>query len=300
MGLDHRLADVAAEQRNQVSRADVLEAGGTDAAIAHRISTGRLRRCQAGVYTLAAAALGWHDQLQAAVLAAGPGALVSHRAALVLWGLDGIRRAPVEITVPYEHAPIPKSVLRHRTRRPMVRTRRGGLPVTSVERTLIDCAAVLPAPVVEVAIDAAVRKRLTSYAAIAAELERVGGRGVKGTRVVRAILADRDCATAPGSPAETAFLRILRDAGLDPPQLQARIRLPDGTVAVVDALWAGKGRVVEVDGLDAHGSARALEADLERQNAILAAGYQLRRFSGRQIRRRPGWVAAEVARFIRD
>lgn len=299
MALDNTLMEVAAQQRNLLDRAAVLAAGGTDASIAHRLRTGRMRRCHAGVYSVAAAPPSWLDHLQAAVLAAGDGALVSHRAALVLWGLDGLRDAPVEITVPYEHAPIPASVVRHRTRRPMVRARRRGLPVTSVERTLIDCAAVLPARIVELAMDSAVRRSLTTYALIAAELARVGGRGVKGTRVMRALLAEHDCAQAPGSPAETLFLRILKDAGIALPELQGRILLADGTVAVVDALWPERRKVVEVDGLEAHGSGLALESDLERQNALLSAGYELRRFSGRQIRRRPAWVAARVADFLR-
>lgn len=292
--------EVAARQRNLLDRSNVLGVGGSDAVIRHRLRTGQWRRLQAGVYSVAAAPLDWLDQLQAALLAAGDGALVSHRAALVVWGLDGLRSAPVEVTVPYAHAPIPHEVVRHRTRRPMARSRRRGLAITTVERTIIDCAAVLPAWIVEVALDSAVRKRLTTYALVADELRRVGGRGVRGTRVVRALLAEHDCTGPGGSAAETAFLRILRDHGVPLPELQARIPLADGTVAVVDCLWPERKKVVEIDGLDAHGSGRALESDLERQNAILEAGYRLRRFSGRQIRRRPGWVAMRMLEYLRE
>lgn len=294
------LMSTAARQRNHVSRRDVHAAGGSDATISWRVRVGRWRRCQAGVYSVAAAAPAWLDLLQAAVLAAGKGALVSHRAALVLWGLDGLSSAPVEITVPYEHAPIPREVVRHRTRRRMAGDRHRGLPVTSVERTLIDSAAVLPPWIVELAMDSAVRRRLTSYALVAEELRRVGGRGVKGTRVMRALLAEHDCPGPGRSAAETMFLRVLRDNEIELPELQVRIPLADGTVAVVDCLWPRKRKIVEIDGLDAHASARALEADLERQNALLAAGYALRRFSGRQIRRKPSWVAAQVVQFLRE
>lgn len=300
MAKDLEMQARAGRQRNHLCRPDVLEAGGSDSLIRARLSSGRWRRRHAGVYCVAPAPVGWKGELQAAVLAAGPAALVSHRAALVLWGLDGLRWAPVEITVPYEHGPVPSDVVRHRTRRRMTSTFRHGIPVTTVERTLIDCGAVLPPWVVEEAFDSAVRRKLTTHALVARELKISGGRGVRGSRAVRAMLAARENVTATGSAAELAFLRVVRDAGIEAPELQVPVRLPDHTVAVVDFMWPDRRKIVEIDGLDAHGSARSLEADLDRQNQLLSLGYGLRRYSGRTVRRRPEHVAAALLRFLEE
>lgn len=158
----------------------------------------------------------------------------------------------------------------------------------------------LPPRVVEEALDSAVRRKLTTHALVARELRFSGGRGVLGTRVMRALLAAREDTVATGSAAEVAFLRVVRGAGIQAQELQVPIRLPDHTVAVVDFMWRDRGKIVEVDGLDAHGSARSLEADLDRQNQLLSLGYELRRYSGRTVRRRPEHVAAMLLQFLEE
>lgn len=101
-----------------VSRDMVLAAGGSDDMIAMRLRNGWWTKLHAGVYRIGPRSDTWLERLRSALLAAGEGAVVSHRAAWVLWGLEGIDTHLVELTVPYEHAPLPAGVMRHRTRRP--------------------------------------------------------------------------------------------------------------------------------------------------------------------------------------
>ncbi len=159
--VEKRIQEVASRQRFLITMDEVCDLGGSRHLIDNRVSRGLWRRVHAGVYQIDGRALDWETHLQAAVLACGPNALVSHRAALVLWGLDGISRAPIELTVPYDSRPIPDGVIVHRTRRSQQPAEARGIAVTTVERTLLGCSAQLPAIVVGKALDSAIRKGLT-------------------------------------------------------------------------------------------------------------------------------------------
>src|SRR5687768_3070443 len=85
---DVRLAARAAEQHGVVSRAQLLELGFSRRAIARRLASGRLHRRYAGVYAVGHDRLSREGRWMAAVLACGPDAVLSHRSAAALWGLQ--------------------------------------------------------------------------------------------------------------------------------------------------------------------------------------------------------------------
>ena len=296
--VEEEVAAVAAQQKFMVSRGDVLRAGGTDNGIRWRIERGVWIPVQAGVYQTDRRAQDWRSKLLAAVLAGGEGSVASHRAALVLWGMDGISSAPVEITVPYTHGPIPKGTIVHRTRRPVEAEIVDGIPVTTPERTLLDCAALLPRLVVTKALESALRMRLTSVSKLYDMLAAKGGRGVRGTRKFRSILAERVADTSTGSGAETEILFHMRRARLPEPELQYELFSLQGERMLLDFYWPTLGKAIEIDGLDAHSSADALDHDLKRQNALLDLGIELRRFTARAVRRDPDAVVTEIRRFL--
>ncbi len=296
--IEEEVAEVAAQQRFMVSRGDVLAAGGSDNAIRWRLEKGVWRRVQEGVYQTDRRGQDWRSKLMAAVLAAGEGSLASHRAALVLWGMDGISSAPVEITVPYTHGPIPRGTIVHRTRRPVEAEVLDGVPVTTPERTLLDCAALLPRLIVTKALESALRKRLTSVTELYEVLSTKGGRGVRGTRKLRSVLAERVADTPTDSGSETEILFHMRRARLPEPELQHELFSLEGERMLPDFYWPAIAKAIEIDGLDAHASADALDHDLKRQNALLDLGIELRRFSARAVRRNPDAVVAEIRRFL--
>jgi very-short-patch-repair endonuclease len=296
--IESLINDGAANDYGLTIRPRVLGLGGTDRMIATRLANQRWREVQAGVYLVGVTPLSWHGLLRAATLAAGDAAVASHRAAVMLWGLDGLSTRLLELTVPVGRGPVPVGVIVHRTRRPIPRAVVEGIPVTSVERTILDAACCLPPLVVETAFESAARRRLTTPQKMGICLAEQGGPGVRGRGVVVRLLDQRRPGRAAGSPAETHLLHRMRRAGVEEPVRQHPIPLPDGTVAVVDFAWPGRRKAVEVDGLDAHSSAQALDSDLKRQNLIMQTVWSLRRFSARMVRRHPDQVVEEIIRFI--
>lgn len=281
-----------------VHRAFILEAGGTDHQIALQLQSGRWRAIYPGVYQIDISALSWHATLRASTLAAGPLSVVSHRTAVRLWSMEGIDHAPIEVTVPFGHLPVPEGIIVHRTRRLQEGTVVAGIPVTTPERTILDTARFAPTPVVEQVYDSGIRKRLITMESMAQCLNDFGTRGVRGRTKVLRVLEDRLEGNPLGSPAETAVLRHLRQAGVEEPHRQYVIVAPDGRVIILDLAWPRPLKAVEIDGLAAHSSASKLTDDLERQNLIFECGWQLRRFSARTVRQHPRLVVAEIQAFL--
>lgn len=225
--------------------------------------------------------------------------MASHRCALVLWGLDGIAAAPVEVVVPHNGEPAPAGAIVHRSRRVEPASIIDGISVTSIERTLLESAAVVPAVVTEKAFSSAWRRNLTTLAKCQRYLEAHGGRGRRGVRQFREVMEIYGAGgRAPGSGGEVAFLRALRAAGVEAPQRQFLIELPDGSKATADFAWPLRRKVIEFVGLEVHADSRAHAADTLREDDIKAMGWELRRFAPETLRRRPEEVARRVIRFL--
>jgi hypothetical protein len=280
-----------------LDRATFLELGLSDATASRRIRDGALERAAAGVYLLDATEPSWKGRVFGAILSAGADAIASHRTAARLWDLDGVISDVIEVTVPYVEGPLPTGFLVHRTRRPLERMLIDSIPVTCVERTLLDLAGLLPEPVLEKALMCAVRRKLTTPGQIAAVIVEQGGRGVRGTKKARRVLSRVDDGV-PGSPSEVDMRRLIRSAPIPSPECQLQIKLPDGSNAYPDFAWPDRMKIVEIDGLEAHGSGDALHNDLRRQNMLMEMGWQVRRFSARAVRRERNEVIAEIVRFI--
>ena len=94
----------------------------------------------------------------AAVLACGPGAVLSHRSAAALWGIASTTRGLIDVSSPGGRGRKLKGIDAHRATRlaPVDITVRRGIPTTSVARTVLDFAGVAPRRrAVERAIDQA-------------------------------------------------------------------------------------------------------------------------------------------------
>src|SRR5690349_7277918 len=87
-------------QHGVVARWQLAQAGLSAKAIHHRIATGRLHRLHRGVYAVGRREVTRHGELMAAVLACGPGAVLSHRSAAELWGVLPRWPGPIHVSVP--------------------------------------------------------------------------------------------------------------------------------------------------------------------------------------------------------
>jgi hypothetical protein len=96
--------DWPAELQNGIlTRSQALAAGVTDKVIAVQVKRGRWQRLHRGVYATFSGTLSWDCLLWAAVLRAGPRAVLSHQTAARLWGLPGAESSAIHSRCPAAH-----------------------------------------------------------------------------------------------------------------------------------------------------------------------------------------------------
>src|SRR5437879_573619 len=86
---ERAITTLAAKRHGVVSRAEALSCGVTVSMIRRRVVGGLWEPLYPGVYRVGAAPASWRQALMAAILAWGPGAVISHRAAAALWRFQG-------------------------------------------------------------------------------------------------------------------------------------------------------------------------------------------------------------------
>src|ERR1700749_1816691 len=92
---DAVIAAIAERQHGVVTRSQLLAAGVGRRGIERRIEWGLLHTLHRGVYGRGRRALRGEAWWMAAVLAAGEGAVLSHRSAAALWGIRDSSRARI-------------------------------------------------------------------------------------------------------------------------------------------------------------------------------------------------------------
>jgi len=224
-----------------------------------------------------------HGVLMAAVLASGPSAVVSHRAAAELWGLVLPRARKTELTVPRGADRHVEGLRLHRRDLPSCDLAvRHGIPATGVARMLLDLGTVLVPGRHEHAINEADKLDLIDPEALRAEAERFAGQ--PGAPALRAIL-DRATFTLTDSELERLFLPIARRAGLGRPETGIS---PHGFR--VDFAWMDLGLLVETDGLRYHRTPAQQARDRLRDQVHAAAGLTTLRFTHAQVACEPRHV----------
>lgn len=292
-----KVREVAGQQHGLVHRPGLLEMGATDHYIKTELGRGRWSEMHPGVYYLNVTPITWRTEVLAAVFAAGRRALASHRTAATLMGMDGVSTRMIEVCVAHSDRPVPAGATLHRSRRQLPGVMFDAIPVTEPGRTLLDLASLLPDPVLEKTLSSAVRLKLVTLEEVDQTIGVHGGRGVKGTRRLRRVLRTVD-GDITGSPSEVDANQLVRDAPIPQPVLQLRIPLQNGENAYPDFSWPDRMRIVEIDGLGAHWTEEQLQHDLARQNQLMALGWEIRRFTARQLRRDPQGVLNEIVSFV--
>ena len=273
-----------------VARSQLREAGLGAKAIEYRLAAGRLHPLHRGVYALGHPRVTAHGHWMAAVLAAGPGAVLSHRSAAALWGMRPSGSGIVEVSVPTRSGRRPRAGLR--VRRVTVSaddlTEREGIAVTTPARTLLDLAEVVPRRALERALDEAEYLRLFDLSALFAAVG--GNTGRRGAGILKSVLETHGAGTTlTRSELEESFLALCRTSGIPRPKVNARLgRL------TVDFLWPDHRLVVETDGHTSHATRRAFERDRARDARLTVAGYRVVRFTYRQVTREANAVAASL------
>jgi predicted transcriptional regulator of viral defense system len=296
-----RIAAIAARHHGLV-RTDLASTVGVSASVlVRRAEAGALERLDHSVYRVAGAPDTLSQRLLLACWRTGDTALVSHRTAAMVWGLDGFDRAPLEVLIDRRapHRRARRGLIVHRMDGIEERdrtVRATSIPVTSVARTLLDLAAVVPPRRLEQALEDAQRRSLCSFEQVASRFVRWARRGRRGVAVMRPLLAERVGEQVPtASELERQMLLLCRAASIEDPVGQHPVDLGDTTV-YLDLAWPDRLLAVECDGMFTHGTNLQLPWDAERQNQLQLRGWLVLRYTHRQIRTDPDQCRDEVRR----
>jgi len=292
---DERLARIAERQFGIFTLEKALRCGLTPDQAAYRLRIGRWKLLHRGVYVLAGAPLRREGRVLAATLAAGADAWASHGTAASLFGF-----APgddlVDVIVPGRRRLEVAGVRVHRPRAfpTSDRTRLGPIPVTTPGRAIVDLAGALDHESLEAALDEALRR---DFVRVKVLLRRCEEQRFAGNRVLRTLLVERlDGYTE--SPLELRFLRLIRAARLPAPKPQFEIRSSGRLVGRVDFAFVAPRVAVELDGYAYHNGKRRFDADHNRDQGLIDAGWFPLHFTDLQVRQRPDAVVATVRRTI--
>jgi very-short-patch-repair endonuclease len=225
----------------------------------------------------------------AAVLACGPGAVLSHRTAAALHGIRDTARANIDVTIPRRSTLRRPGIDVHTARNLQSRdvTLVDGIPCTSVSRTLLDLAEVIQPRPMERALDESELLELFDLHAINDQLARNPTR--PGAAVLKRLLAEHYVgSTLTQNDLEEAVYAVCRRYRLPRPEVNAWVNFGDGGPAIKpDFVWRAQRVLLEADGGRVHGTAQAKERDPRRDQRAIVAGWRPLRTTWRQVFRRP-------------
>jgi very-short-patch-repair endonuclease len=290
--IDVAVSRLAARQYSLAHRHQLLDLGMTPRQIHARLANGWLRPLHQSVYLVGHAGQSSEQAVLAACLAVGSEAVASHRSAAGLWRLRGVDARGPEITLWADrHRPI-RGVQVHRTGllEPVDISRVRGIPVTTPARTLLDLGAVAPAAVVESALEDALMRRLVTFALLTGTLDRLGGPGRNGAGVLRALVEERDPATAPTqSMLEDLLFRVVRRGGLPAPVRQYEV-----AGVLLDGAYPDVRLGLEADSRIWHGGRLNVQRNTDKANILSADGWRVLRFTWFDLTRRVRYALASV------
>jgi len=236
----------------------------------------------------------------AAVLAAGSGAVLSHRKAAALHGLLPSAGTKIDVTIPgrsgRERAGI--DIHRSTTLTDVDVTVVRNIPCTTIARTLFDIAEMFPPRRLERALDQAEIMDVLDLTSLHDQIERGAGR--IGARRLKAVLDTHYIGRTPtANDFEERFLKLTRTAGFPDPEVNAFVDPHDGERAIrADFVWRERRLVVETDGDETHRTRQAFERDRRDDQRLAAAGWRGIRVTWRQIKHEPDRVAGTVATLL--
>jgi very-short-patch-repair endonuclease len=225
----------------------------------------------------------------AAVLAGGPGAVLSHKTAAAHWGIRPPAAAVIDVTTALHRRSRPGLRFHRSALPPDEVTVQEGIPVTGLSRTLFDLAAVVSLGQLGRAMREVEARRLWDRLSLRDLLARHPR--PPGAAAIRALLEGDAYVTR--SEFEERLLAVLDAGGLDRPLANVTIHLGDRFIEV-DFAWPEQGVIVELDGHATHGTRMSFEADRARDRALTAAGWRVIRITWRRLCDEPEVVAADL------
>jgi hypothetical protein len=275
-----------------IGRDQLLGLGFTKSGIEHRVRVGRLHPIVRGVYAVGRRQLTSEGRWTAAVLACGPGAVLSHRSAAALWGFAREHPHYIDVSVRRSSEARLSGVRCHR--RPSLPsqevTARLSLPVTQPVRTFLDLATVTGPKTLERAINEADKLDVIDADSLRRALDDHPGQ--PGIRLLRHVL-DKHTFRLSDDELERLFRPLAAAAGLPIPLTKHMVNRYE-----VDFFWPELGLVVETDGWRYHRTPSAQSRDALRFQVHVANGLTPLRFSHYQVKYEPRHVEDILRRTV--
>jgi len=291
------VAELAGRQHGVVATSQLHGLGLTKDSIAGWESRGALHRLHRGVYAVGHTAITRQGRWMGAVLASGPGAVLSHQTAAGLWGIWGSGAGETHVTVPRKTRS-QRSVRRHFSMLPDdERTVLASIPTTSAARAVLDLAAQKG----EAAAESALREMeyLGIYGPVSLPTLLERSPRHKGTPIVRVAL--ERLADDPGgrvrSDLEELFLPFLDAHQIPRPRLNFWLSIDDDRFQV-DCFWPEAKLIAELDGFKSHGTKRAFRKDRRRDRRLAAHGFHVIRITEDQLLGEATEVASDLMELI--
>jgi len=203
------------------------------------------------------------------------GAVLSHRSAAAHWRLLPPTHGPVDVSVPGIGGKARRKgvhVHRSRTLTPKLATSHRGIPVTTPSRTIAD-----------------LRRAASTRGCPAKILPWELRRAIRQAEVLGLATGAEELTERSRSDLELVFLRLCRRHRLREPEINVWV----GSLQV-DFLWRQERLIVETDGYRYHRGRAAFENDHTRDLELRALGYEVKRFSDRQVAEEPDKLVAAL------
>lgn len=291
------LQSVAQRQAGVFSRRQATAYGYSLKQIRLRVGRGLWCEVHAGVYAAGSTPVGPLGCAWAAYLAAGPDSAISHLTAARLWELpvedDGLVHLSVD---PARRPRLGPPVRVHRVQVDDTEvTRLDGLPLTVRAVTVLDCLSMLGRDAASRLFDRALQQGWLRQADVERRLRERSGR--PGNRQLRRLAAR--LGTGAQSAAERILHRLLRQAGITGWQAQFLVRLA-GRAFRLDVAFPALRLAIEVDGRVWHSDIERFQADRTRQNALVAAGWTVLRFTWTDLVDQPDIVVQTIRQVLAE
>jgi hypothetical protein len=168
------------------------------------------------------------------------------------------------------------------------------VPVTDVNRTLIDYAAVVPPILTERALEDAFRSGYTNEGALRRRLAIAGGHEARGAGRLRAVLDSRPAGRPARSGFEVMMLDVLRQCGLPMPVRNYVVMVDGVPVAELDLAYVDEMIDLEANGAKWHTTRRQRQRDAERRAILETLGWDVQDFDYDEVVYTPEITAARV------
>jgi very-short-patch-repair endonuclease len=290
---DNAVSKVAARQKTLATTAQLAQCGLGKDAVAYRVHSGRLHPVFHGVYSVGCGELPPLALELAALLACGDNSFISHHSAAFVWGLRRVPPPQVEVSVVGRCSGSRKGLRAHRIQRihrDELR-RHEGLWVSSPARAVLEIAAVGDLDELADVVDRGVAGRVFTPRELDAVLAR--NRGRRGSARLSEILGDEAAMTITRSRAEKAFLKLIRDARLPPPQVNQKLGRYEP-----DFLWREQRLIVELDSYRFHAGPVGFHNDHEKDLVYRDAGFDVLRPTRNHVIHEPARVLVRVVRAL--